>query len=888
MRIIFLFLLFGLNSTLIAQKLSDFKSDSIIEIDGTDLSLIYYKKKTAVWDNKFNYLILESTKNKFVFLKSTGFLVEVDFKKKDFYALVSDKTTLGYRHFLIGNTNFNAQIKYCGEENYNGEYVLIDTFQLNSSLEEIENISHTNNHLKIGDVKLEIIGHNLFITDFKKSYEDNRLEPKQIVLKDKKGNPILSQNGNKIFLSDAIVLAQSNSGIYNYKKNNWILLQKYHQLYRHHNYVLVSELNMPKYRISYTSKAKYLLFEVCDNQKQLIKDNVTFNDKMVVDYLVDFDSISQLPNKTHYLTYKNGQKGLMKFQFFENNEDDIFKIDVLNFEVEDILDPVFDFIYYGNNKGNIVALKNDSITLYSSYYKDTVSTVFNDTNSIVLMSKPTYLYAETAYHDFGANLINDSLLIIIDSEFEESIVSDYILESIEFPGEDSIDGNGNFVYERIDPLPGKYNSGVFNLNSNSWVISPDKYDIKYAKGNAFLITNPKLDEYGNIMFDENKNILDLYNLKGEIIANAIDENTIQNTPKLLNVLLCLPSQSISKTNSDLYSNLNIPQSQNSLVASYLIKDKKKYKHITYDFEFKKILSETNFHDFVRKENERLTYSFIIDSNVINLAFGNEVNNQKFNFKSSNYTIEISKGFESAMSLVEMTFCSVVSNNDTIFKSNNYNLKPSPKSTISSIRITCENNELMVQSDLLNVYSNRFLDEDFYTEITYNWMRENSELWRKKEGHWKRVTTNYATIEKFSKYYICETGAYDYIKSQNEDVIDEKHVSNTFVLLDSVTLKAKSFMDFYNFDKIVDLGFGLKITPISDDKKYYANSFFVDEHGKALCNANYDNFILINGELFGIKNKIYELDSKGNEILDEKGNPIVLQNYSKKFISNYSE
>lgn len=108
-KLIFLFTLL-LSNYVDAQGLSDIQSDSIVKINNTDLSLIYYKKTTAVWHNFANFYVVEPTKNWFVYLHSAELLVEVDFKHKSFYAVVEDELTGGYKRFLIGKDEIQAEL----------------------------------------------------------------------------------------------------------------------------------------------------------------------------------------------------------------------------------------------------------------------------------------------------------------------------------------------------------------------------------------------------------------------------------------------------------------------------------------------------------------------------------------------------------------------------------------------------------------------------------------------------------------------------------------------------------------------------------------------------------------------------------------------------------
>ncbi len=113
------------------------------------------------------------------------------------------------------------------------------------------------------------------------------------------------------------------------------------------------------------------------------------------------------------------------------------------------------------------------------------------------------------------------------------------------------------------------------------------------------------------------------------------------------------------------------------------------------------------------------------------------------------------------------------------------------------------------------------------------------------------------------------------------------------MLDS-TLKPISYSDYFNFDLIKDLGFGYLISPVLDNEKWntaegYGNSFLIDNNGKPLCDAKYDNFELIDGKIYGIRNEVYKQDEDwGDLYYDENGDTILLQEYGRDLIGKFEK
>jgi len=135
-------ILFGLSLLLTlnvkAQGVNAIEKDSVVKIENSDLSLIYYKKTTAVWHNFANFYVVEPTKNWFVYLHSAQLLVEVDYKHKTFFAVVEDELTGGYKRFLIGEESFNIELLTMREGHLLKDIIKIDTQYFDQSFNKIE------------------------------------------------------------------------------------------------------------------------------------------------------------------------------------------------------------------------------------------------------------------------------------------------------------------------------------------------------------------------------------------------------------------------------------------------------------------------------------------------------------------------------------------------------------------------------------------------------------------------------------------------------------------------------------------------------------------------------------------------------------------------------
>lgn len=217
-----------------AIDISEIKKDSIVKIENTDLSLIYYKKTTAVWHNFANFYIVEPTKNWFVYLNSAKLLVEVDYKHKTFYAIIEDELTGGYKRFMIGKDEIHGDIIYgqtleslTSEVKTYKEYIQIDSLCFSKSLKEVSTPLDSN---KVGEYSLSFDKKLLFKTDYTYSYELKPYGPVAFESIEYPGEDSISINGDVLYHAGPEKLGCSNSGVFNFKKKKWLLVQKFNTI----------------------------------------------------------------------------------------------------------------------------------------------------------------------------------------------------------------------------------------------------------------------------------------------------------------------------------------------------------------------------------------------------------------------------------------------------------------------------------------------------------------------------------------------------------------------------------------------------------------------------------------------------------------------------------
>lgn len=220
----FLTIILAFNITNVnGQGINDIEKDSVVKIANSDLSLIYYKKTTAVWHNFANFYVVEPTKNWFTYLHAAELLVEIDFKHKTFFAIVEDELTGGYKRFSIGNDNFSAELLTMKDCHLKKNIIKIDTHFFDQSFNKIEA-----KHIQkpYGTIGLKINRNNIVVTDYQiqRSYSDIIMSIKY------PGEDSITSDGEICYKENGFDYSISKTGIYNTRQRNWLLPRKYNTI----------------------------------------------------------------------------------------------------------------------------------------------------------------------------------------------------------------------------------------------------------------------------------------------------------------------------------------------------------------------------------------------------------------------------------------------------------------------------------------------------------------------------------------------------------------------------------------------------------------------------------------------------------------------------------
>jgi len=121
--------------------------------------------------------------------------------------------------------------------------------------------------------------------------------------------------------------------------------------------------------------------------------------------------------------------------------------------------------------------------------------------------------------------------------------------------------------------------------------------------------------------------------------------------------------------------------------------------------------------------------------------------------------------------------------------------------------------------------------------------ESSYIFKKQEGKWKRATTGYALIKRMPFGYLAKAGSYTEQDEYGKTVVNKP---SRYVVLDA-NFKAKSYLDYYDFDNADQFPYGLKVCV---DQK----CAFINNNGEVVTGMEWDDFELEGNQLKALKYK----------------------------------
>lgn len=873
------------NSVSAQIRFDKIKCDSFKVLVDTSRAILYRRGKVTVFDKRLRKFIMKPTKD-FV-----QYLPEQD------VFIIAGKKGMAVTYF-----NEAGEAFYHQSDNPDAIFVEFpfDQFQM----------SRINHSLKLNDAYLHFVqsGDSLNADEltyfFPNTYYSLERMPNNTLLVNYNKTPTAYfdefDGSSKILDEDKQI---ANSGIYSMASKKWLIPATYESIERDGNkFICLKRTSVtPAFRAYSDPYARivhsYDIFSYEDGALKRIMADISSNSEMDIaaycgldEVLNDFHEMDILTNM--YYSVKNGSMGLFQFQLFDQVDfDSIGKANFIHHEVippgKKFLryDPSFDYLMMldetAENPMSLFSLemsadlppklirlatcKNEliyttGIDKLPGLRLDETYFTFQIADDSVMIEKKNRknktvrfdTFSTYRNKSFGLSRVNDSLLMVIDFAIDFIDPFDYPLMSEEFPGEDSIILNKETgFYEAVypPPVPGHERSGMYNLNTNTWLISPYQRLI-HERPNGYLIEAvDRIDGYdaGEIfsLMDENGK----FRFKDLYSAGSYD----YFKPHLAEFLgvnsrddwYVYPEKSIY------LESLGHGINKNELID----------KHCAVMLEngawqiFQPILSQgvirpqpiSNPAEFVHY-NPAFDYYFWLDQDSLYL----ETSNELYAVERLNGKIEFQLVDPEVRERWEIR---LINATDTAL----YEVFKKPNETPAYAAFYIKGNELFVdeaqQFDNITpnlTYLDGFFDSDGYSpEFGYiprfiKFDTETSYICQLENGVWKKKTPYYSGVQPLMFGYLVSTGSQEEIIDPENYAIESS--SGRYIVLDS-NFKAIPFLDFHDFDQAEIYDFGVKLCT--------DNCFFVDNSGTIITTAYWDNFELENDQLKAVRYKDFD-------------------------------
>lgn len=867
MKLFVLGILFFSTLLSVAQLPKKLKYDKLTYSFDSTTVLIQKGTLQSVYDLEKGRYIIEATKSRIINFQHSNNYAEVQVKTNHLwiYQYSDDNITV-----IKGNDS----LCYVGFSEHSGDQKLIN---LNGKIvDKKENQLFAEQHFESclwSQYKIEKISNGVYLVN---SYES----PKSYV----------NEAGVWVYESgfDA-------SGVYDFNSNAWLIKPVYKTCSFINNFVFcLLKSNQSAFRGEKNEPVHvdfhYDIFELADGKLNLVLSQVKELNPDQLAHFLGMSSFINLPESNLYISSKNGKWGLMELSLFETAE-------TYGLNWKYWIQPNADFIYYEPSYELIAALSVDSVQRVRCYFleNDSLIEIASDPEKVIVYLGSNTLNdfcAENSHSSysknwqdeggwinvgpesdckkslftFGIEYLNDSLFILSDFIDDSEQLS---MKSILYAGEDSTDAEGNVMY--LPKEPGYQRTGVYNLNSNQWLI-PNNYVKVLSTPQGYLVLNAVRDQSAGTLYD--------FNYVGfDLVGNLIFENQSEKDlfASVSNLELIVPFANVVEI-FDAPDGFKQHASFETEQRSFYVRNENKMLGIYSPGENFENNYADSLYEFIHY-NPTLNFTFIIDGDSMrfqaaccNAVFAASLKNGKISFSQhdvygdpvGSYLVTIEEG-DSTTEFGELM-------------SSQY-----PSITQASIEMV---GPYLVVTDHTNSSDQSCIEcynslGFFYNKLV-QFESENSSVWIKTDYFgWEKYSPYYATINPVNEnLFIAKTGFYyeeTMTFSEEIDPVGKVNNPSRYLLLDS-TLQSIPYMDYFDFAYIEDLGFGLKVQLNEGDKFFFMTYDLV-----AVTNAEWDHFELENGKLKAIINTQFEIDPETGEfIYNEFGTPNELVSSTTKY------
>ncbi|OIQ37079.1 MAG: hypothetical protein BM555_01425 [Crocinitomix sp. MedPE-SWsnd] len=611
------------------------------------------------------------------------------------------------------------------------------------------------------------------------------------------------------------------SGVFNSSANEWEIKNDYERIYEINNRLVCRKDDSVWVEVSTEEEEFWNVKEMYDTHYDVFENKGDGYQKVGADIKNSEDGLKSIYSGMQFemhdnlVILKDGDKyGVIRFNLFELTDRFYSYLDTST-----ILKTEQKFATIGHQEICVAYQSQDDsihILLNDREHND-FYTIAGGKSDLRLLFKDDWLslrkmdgeyehldhveyYESSTEYNFGIELVDSNRVLVTDYYLEspEPVYDEY--------GEQIFDENGDFVYEESGGIVQE--SGVIDKNTGEWILNP-KYIRTFPLPNGHYVVQegvtlgitggyrPSLTSNYHLLNQESE-IIETRESKSEFWEN---ENFLKLLDGRGDDVKLLVSPTLKDYNSDEYAPLH----------NYSTKDgKMKLLSQIEDFDQ---LYEAHEAEFIYR-NQEFNHWVTMDSGVWKLNFSDT----SFVLDNPSSPIEIhhAKGGECRRVIqisaeIDTTVLCKVDDNPACDK----DIFP------VTLTLTSFGDSMIIVNDVYRAEYEK-LDEwgEAYFLCTEDYA--GSAVWKKdEEENWINVTPYYARVDVLPNGFLAKTRRNDgglVIEEWDDGFASVDEFGNLelngveeerYLWLKS-NLEAKSFMDYYDFPLIEDLGFGVKV------------------------------------------------------------------------------
>lgn len=360
--------------------------------------------------------------------------------------------------------------------------------------------------------------------------------------------------------------AITRSGVWNNKKREWLIRPKHQEVYKVNDFYIALD---GAFNNNDTALIFYDLFKI--DKEKIVKSypRISRNAQIPFSEILKRKVIDVVGDSIYSIYSSKGKQGLTLFYlFYEYDPGGYFFSSRPHFTYYECLPPEYDLILPAGGENEFYLEKENSFNFFLAGENFFLNKTW-DKNFYVSLDE----YGAMTYFLDGKAFLKDSLKLVDpkkqwfeivlkeDSKMNQNIEDVSVLGKrnglvkindslsyihfweaeydmgfplISMEGYDSVDYYGEVVYSLPDP--GVYKSGVYNRNTNKWIVDPKYASVVMGK-TGFTLYKPVLNEYMNLdlVNSEKGFVFDFMNIDGSFEFKDMPESTFNGKYKRLMV-----------------------------------------------------------------------------------------------------------------------------------------------------------------------------------------------------------------------------------------------------------------------------------------------------------------------------------------------------------------